>query len=59
MVPPICMKSSGLGLRSPKVAAIPEVTPIRPRALPILAVDWEDRPLNAPTQQREAAKYVI
>lgn len=59
MVPPICIMSSGLGFRRPSVAATPDDTPMIPRALPTRLVFWDDKPVSAPTQQRDAAKYAI
>jgi len=55
----ICARSSGLGLRAPRVAAIPPATPIIPRALPSRAVLWLERPARAPTQHRPEPKYII
>ena len=51
-VPIIWARTSGLGWRMPSVAAMPELTPIMPRALPSLAVGWADRPPSAPMQHR-------
>lgn len=55
----ICARSSGLGLRAPRVAAIPPATPIIPKALPRRAVFWLERPARAPTQHRPEPKYII
>lgn len=55
----ICARSSGLGLRAPRVAATPPMTPIIPKALPRRAVVWLERPARAPTQHRPEPKYII
>jgi len=56
---PICTRSSFDGLIKPSVAAMPDVTPIIPRILPIRDVVCDDKPVSAPTQHNDAARYVI
>lgn len=57
--PNIWVRTGIDGDRAPTVAAIPPDTPIMPRALPRREVGWVESPANAPTQQRDEARYVI
>lgn len=52
-------RSSGEGLRAPRVAAMPPATPIMPREFPKRLVPCADRPARAPTQHRPEPKYII
>lgn len=64
-VPPVAMakdiwdRSSGEGLRAPRVAAMPPATPIIPRVFPKRLVRWAERPASAPTQHMPEPKYII